>query len=47
MTHIDGGRVRYSADAERAFVSVCHGEDCRKFSGSTRGGFSFSQSERL
>jgi len=34
MTHIEGGclcgRVRYSADVEPAFVSVCH---CEKFSG--------------
>lgn len=38
MAHIEGGclcgRVRYSADAEPAFVSVCHCTDCQKFSGS-------------
>ena len=38
MVHIEGGclcgRVRYSADAEPAFVGVCHCTDCQKFSGS-------------
>jgi len=38
MAHIEGGclcgRVRYSADEEPAFVSVCHCADCQKFSGS-------------
>lgn len=38
MRHIEGGclcgRVRYSADAEPAFVGVCHCTDCQKFSGS-------------
>jgi hypothetical protein len=38
MAHIEGGclcgRVRYSADAKPAFVSVCHCADCQKFSGS-------------
>ena len=28
------GRVRFSADAEPAFVGVCHCTDCQKFSGS-------------
>ncbi|HLG87108.1 MAG TPA: GFA family protein [Alphaproteobacteria bacterium] len=28
------GQVRYSADAEPAFVGVCHCTDCQKFSGS-------------
>jgi len=38
MAHIEGGclcgRVRYSADAEPAFVGVCHCTDCQKFCGS-------------
>jgi hypothetical protein len=38
MARIEGGclcgRVRYSADVEPAFVSVCHCADCQKFSGS-------------
>ena len=38
MAQIEGGclcgRVRYSADAEPAFVGVCHCTDCQKFSGS-------------
>ena len=38
MTHIEGGclcgQARYSADAEPAFVSVCHCADCQRFSGS-------------
>jgi hypothetical protein len=38
LAHIEGGclcgRVHYSADAEPAFVSVCHCTDCQKFSGS-------------
>jgi hypothetical protein len=28
------GKVRYSADAEPAFVGVCHCKDCQKFTGS-------------
>jgi hypothetical protein len=28
------GKVRYSANAEPAFVGVCHCKDCQKFSGS-------------
>ena len=38
MAHIEGGclcgRVRYRADAEPAFISICHCTDCQKFSGS-------------
>jgi hypothetical protein len=38
MTHIEGGclcgQVRYSADADPAFVGVCHCNDCQKFTGS-------------
>jgi hypothetical protein len=38
MAHIEGGclcgRVRYGADAEPAFVGVCHCVDCQRFSGS-------------
>jgi hypothetical protein len=38
MAHIEGGclcgRVRYSAGAEPAFVSVCHCADCQRFGGS-------------
>jgi hypothetical protein len=38
MSRIKGGclcgRVRFSADAEPAFVGVCHCTDCQKFSGS-------------
>ena len=38
MGHIEGGclcgQVRYSAEAEPAFVGVCHCTDCQKFSGS-------------
>jgi len=38
MAGIEGGclcgRVRYSADAEPAFVGVCHCRDCQKFGGS-------------
>ena len=38
MAHIEGGclcgQVRYSADVEPAFASVCHCTDCQKFSGS-------------
>jgi hypothetical protein len=38
MRHIEGGclcgRVRYSADAEPAFVGVCHCKDCQRYSGS-------------
>lgn len=38
MTRIDGGclcgRVRYSAEAEPAFVGVCHCTDCQRFGGS-------------
>jgi hypothetical protein len=37
MPHIEGGclcgRVRFSADAEPAFVGVCHCKDCQKFTG--------------
>jgi hypothetical protein len=28
------GKVRYSADAEPAFVGLCHCHDCQKFTGS-------------
>lgn len=28
------GQVRYSADAEPAFVGVCHCSDCQRFTGS-------------
>jgi hypothetical protein len=28
------GKVRYSANAEPAFVGICHCTDCQKFSGS-------------
>ena len=28
------GKVRYSTNAEPAFVGVCHCRDCQKFSGS-------------
>lgn len=28
------GKVRYSADAEPAFVGLCHCNDCQKFTGS-------------
>ena len=38
MSHIEGrclcGRVHYVADAEPAFIGVCHCTDCQKFSGS-------------
>lgn len=38
MAHIEGGclcgQVRYSADADPAFVGVCHCTDCQKFTGS-------------
>jgi Glutathione-dependent formaldehyde-activating enzyme len=38
MAHIEGGclcgRVRYGADADPAFVGVCHCNDCQKFTGS-------------
>lgn len=38
MPHIEGGclcgRVHYVADAEPAFVGVCHCTDCQKFTGS-------------
>ena len=38
MAHIEGGclcgKVRYSADAEPAFVGVCHCADCQRFTGS-------------
>lgn len=38
MTHIEGGclcgDVRYEADAEPAFVGVCHCGDCQRFTGS-------------
>ena len=38
MAHIEGGclcgRVRYSVDAEPAFVGVCHCLDCQRFTGS-------------
>ncbi len=38
MAHIEGGclcgQVRYSADADPAFVGVCHCNDCQKFTGS-------------
>ena len=38
MAHIEGGclcgRVRYSADAEPAFVDVCHCTDCQTGTGS-------------
>ncbi len=38
MARIEGsclcGRVRYSADADPAFVGVCHCMDCQKFGGS-------------
>ncbi len=38
MTRIKGsclcGNVRYSADAEPAFVGVCHCADCQRFTGS-------------
>jgi len=41
MAGIEGGclcgRVRYSADAEPAFVGVCHCKDCQKFGGSAFG----------
>lgn len=41
MVHITGGclcgKVRYSADAEPAFVGVCHCTDCQKFTGSAFG----------
>jgi hypothetical protein len=37
MVHMEGGclcgRVRYTADADPAFVGVCHCIDCQKFSG--------------
>ena len=28
------GKIRYSADAEPAFVGLCHCHDCQKFTGS-------------
>ena len=28
------GKIRYSADAEPAFVGLCHCRDCQKFTGS-------------
>jgi hypothetical protein len=38
MAHIEGGclcgQVHYRAEAEPAFVGVCHCSDCQKFSGS-------------
>ena len=38
MPQIDGGclcgKVRYSANADPAFVGVCHCTDCQKFTGS-------------
>ena len=38
MGHIEGGclcgKVRYSADTEPVFVSVCHCTDCQHFTGS-------------
>lgn len=38
MAHIEGrclcGGVRYSADADPAFVGVCHCGDCQRFTGS-------------
>ena len=38
MTHIEGGclcgKVRYRADADPAFVGVCHCADCQRFTGS-------------
>jgi hypothetical protein len=38
MPHIEGGclcgGVRYSADADPAFVGVCHCADCQRFTGS-------------
>ena len=38
MPHISGGclcgSVRYSADADPAFVGVCHCDDCQRFTGS-------------
>jgi hypothetical protein len=38
MARLEGGclcgRARYSADAEPAFVGVCHCGDCQRFSGS-------------
>ena len=38
MGHIEGGclcgKVRYSADTEPVFVSVCHCSDCQHFTGS-------------
>ena len=28
------GKIRYRADAEPAFVGLCHCRDCQKFTGS-------------